>query len=82
MKRALLALIVFYKRVLSPLLPVACRFTPTCSAFATEAITTHGALRGTRLAIGRLLRCRPFAAAGWDPVPRREAPGTAEESPR
>ena len=71
MKTALLALLAFYKRVLSPLLPIACRFTPTCSAYAAEAIHVHGPLRGTRLAIGRLLRCRPFAAPGFDPVPPR-----------
>jgi putative membrane protein insertion efficiency factor len=65
----LLALIAVYKRLLSPLLPTACRFTPTCSEFAAEAIRRHGAWRGARLAAGRLLRCRPFSTPGHDPVP-------------
>ena len=69
MTRVLLGLLAGYKRFLSPILPVACRFTPTCSEFAAEAIRRHGPLRGTRLAVGRLLRCRPFSAPGHDPVP-------------
>ncbi|MCC7140454.1 MAG: membrane protein insertion efficiency factor YidD [Planctomycetes bacterium] len=71
MKRVLLALLVVYKRVISPLLPAACRFQPTCSMYAAEAIRRHGAWRGTRLAIGRLLRCRPGGGGGEDPVPPR-----------
>ena len=59
-----------YKRWISPLLPHACRFVPTCSEYALEAVELHGALRGTWLAAGRLLRCHPFARAGFDPVPR------------
>lgn len=69
MKRLLLLLIVGYKRLISPLLPVACRFTPTCSEYAAEAIRRHGAMRGTGLAIRRLSRCRPFGGGGEDPVP-------------
>jgi putative membrane protein insertion efficiency factor len=68
-KTLLLALVRFYQRVVSPVLPTACRFTPTCSQFAAEAIRRHGALRGSRLALGRVLRCRPFATPGHDPVP-------------
>ena len=71
MKRVLLALLVVYKRVISPLLPAACRFQPTCSMYAADAIRRHGAWRGTRLAIGRLLRCRPGGGGGEDPVPPR-----------
>jgi hypothetical protein len=58
-----------YKRFISPMLPRACRFVPTCSEYAMEAIERHGAVRGTLLAIGRLSRCHPFARAGFDPVP-------------
>ncbi|HZM11387.1 MAG TPA: membrane protein insertion efficiency factor YidD [Candidatus Limnocylindrales bacterium] len=59
-----------YKRWISPMLPHACRFVPTCSEFAMEAVEQHGALRGSWLAAGRLLRCHPFARAGFDPVPQ------------
>ncbi len=58
-----------YQRWLSPMLPHSCRFVPTCSQYAIDAIERHGALRGSWLAIGRLLRCHPFARAGYDPVP-------------
>jgi uncharacterized protein len=69
MRTLLLALVRAYQRFLSPLLPTACRFTPTCSEFAAEAIRRHGPWRGVRLATGRLLRCRPFSTPGHDPVP-------------
>lgn len=69
MKRILLAMLRFYKRSISPLLPNACRFTPTCSEYAMEAIRKHGALKGTGLAIWRVLRCNPFCKGGYDPVP-------------
>jgi putative membrane protein insertion efficiency factor len=69
MKRILLAMLRFYKRSISPLLPNACRFTPTCSEYAMEAIQKHGALKGTGLAIWRVLRCNPFCKGGYDPVP-------------
>lgn len=66
----LLALpIRLYKRWLSPLLPPACRFHPTCSVYALEALRKHGALRGVRLIVWRLLRCQPFHPGGFDPVP-------------
>ena len=66
----LLALpIRLYKRWLSPLLPPACRFHPTCSVYALEALQKHGALRGVRLTLWRLLRCQPFHPGGFDPVP-------------
>jgi putative membrane protein insertion efficiency factor len=68
--RLLLALVGFYRRYLSPLKGApTCRFVPTCSAYAQEAIVTHGALRGTLLACWRVCRCHPFAKAGLDPVP-------------
>ena len=63
------ALLDAYKRFLSPLLPSACRFEPTCSAYAREAIQRHGLARGSALAAKRLLRCHPFHRGGLDPVP-------------
>lgn len=59
----------FYKRTLSPLLPPACRFQPTCSEYAAEAVERHGVGRGVSLAFRRLLRCHPFSHGGFDPVP-------------
>jgi putative membrane protein insertion efficiency factor len=58
-----------YKRLVSPLLPHSCRFVPTCSEYAMQAVECHGVLRGALLAGARLLRCHPFAPAGYDPVP-------------
>ena len=69
MKTALLSLIRFYQAAISPMLGVACRYEPTCSAYAHEAIERHGAWRGLRLAAARLSRCRPGGGGGWDPVP-------------
>jgi hypothetical protein len=58
-----------YRLTFSPLLPSSCRFEPTCSAYAIDAILHHGALRGTLLVLRRLLRCQPRSAGGHDPVP-------------
>ncbi len=70
MKRIFLALIRFYRRNISPNTPPACRFTPTCSAYAHEAIQKYGALKGGWLALRRLLRCNPFYKGDYyDPVP-------------
>jgi len=68
MRFVLISLLKFYKAVISPWLPPSCRFTPTCSEYAREAIERHGALKGTGMAIWRLLRCQPFCAGGYDPV--------------
>ncbi len=69
MARLFLSLIRFYRRWVSPLTPPSCRFTPTCSAYAEEAVGEHGAARGGWLALRRLLRCHPFGGSGYDPVP-------------
>jgi putative membrane protein insertion efficiency factor len=69
MKRLLLVLIRLYQLCLSPFFGGQCRFYPTCSVYAAEAIDTHGALRGGWLAVRRLLRCHPFHAGGVDLVP-------------
>ncbi len=67
--RVLLVPINFYRRWISPVLPPTCRFEPSCSAYAVEALTTHGALRGSWLTVHRLARCAPWGRAGYDPVP-------------
>ena len=72
MKWLLLALIRAYQLILSPLLPPACRFEPSCSRYAAEAIRSHGALRGFWLALRRIARCHPFSPGGFDPVPPPE----------
>ena len=65
----LVVLLTGYRRLISPLLPPSCRFYPSCSAYALEAVQVHGALRGSWLAARRLSRCHPFHAGGLDPVP-------------
>ena len=69
LRRLLMLPVHLYRRFLSPLKPVTCRFHPTCSAYALQALERHGALRGTWLIARRILRCHPFTAAGEDPVP-------------
>lgn len=70
MKRLLLAMIRFYKKSVSPTRPPSCRFTPTCSTYAYQAITKYGCLKGGWLAFRRLLRCNPFyKGSPYDPVP-------------
>ena len=59
----------FYRKFISPLTPPSCRFTPTCSQYAIEAIAKHGPFKGTWLAVKRVLRCRPGGGSGYDPVP-------------
>ena len=78
MKRLPLAMIRFYQRAISPGLPPSCRFQPTCSHYAYDAIETHGTIRGTAMAIWRLLRCNPLNNGGYDPVVPE--PGASERS--
>jgi putative membrane protein insertion efficiency factor len=68
-RRLLLALIAAYQNTVGPALPPACRYQPTCSQYAYEAIQRHGALRGSWLALKRVLRCAPWGGSGYDPVP-------------
>jgi uncharacterized protein len=69
MQWILMAVVRGYQIVLSPLLPAACRYYPSCSAYALEALQKHGARRGGWLAMKRIGRCHPFRAGGYDPVP-------------
>ena len=69
MKRLLLLLISFYRAAISPIFLPHCRYYPTCSAYALEAVTRYGAWRGGWMALRRILRCHPFHRGGYDPVP-------------
>lgn len=86
MKYLLLFPLRFYQKFISPLKAPCCRFYPTCSAYAVEAVTVHGALRGGLLALRRLLKCHPLHPGGYDPVPpvkcscREHHIASAEES--
>ena len=77
MKYLLIALLKAYRFAISPLYGQVCRYYPSCSAYALRAVTVHGAVRGSWLAVRRLLRCHPWAAGGYDPVPG--TPEYAEE---
>ena len=71
MKYVLIALLRGYRAVISPLYGQVCRYHPSCSGYALEAVTVHGSLRGSWYAVRRLARCHPWAAGGYDPVPPR-----------
>jgi putative membrane protein insertion efficiency factor len=71
MKKFIIALIRGYRSLISPLFPPSCRFHPTCSQYAIQAIERFGAIRGSWLAIKRILRCNPFHPGGYDPVPEK-----------
>jgi hypothetical protein len=72
MKTLLIWLIKGYRALISPLFPPVCRFQPTCSSYALEAVNRFGAWRGSWLAVQRILRCHPFHPGGYDPVPQKE----------
>jgi len=74
MRHPLCVLIRGYQLAISPLLGARCRYFPSCSQYALEAITGYGALRGSWMALRRLLRCHPFHAGGYDPVPSHDSP--------
>lgn len=69
MARLLILPIRFYQKFISPLTPPSCRYTPTCSQYAVEALRKHGLLKGMYLAVRRILRCHPWGGHGYDPVP-------------
>ena len=75
MQRLLIAIVRAYRLLLSPWLGGACRFSPTCSVYAIEALQTHGAAQGSYLTLRRLARCHPWCAGGHDPVPRAAGAG-------
>lgn len=70
MRTLMTILLRVYKQAVSPWLPASCRYVPTCSEYAAEAVARHGLLHGTALACWRVLRCSPFAKGGFDPVPK------------
>lgn len=80
LRRLTTAPLRFYRRFLSPFKPPMCRFSPTCSQYAIESIETHGILRGSALAIGRIARCHPFCEGGHDPVPPVKSKSTKDLS--
>ncbi|MDZ4063178.1 MAG: membrane protein insertion efficiency factor YidD [Coriobacteriia bacterium] len=69
MRRALVLIVCGYQKILSPILPPSCRFTPTCSAYAITSLERYGVLKGGWLALKRVFRCHPWNPGGYDPVP-------------
>lgn len=78
MKQVALFCLRLYKVVVSPFLPAACRYVPTCSEYTAEAVARHGLLRGAAMGLWRILRCNPFARGGYDPVPVKETASPAQ----
>ncbi len=72
MKKIILQMIRFYQRYISPMSPPSCRFYPTCSQYAIEAVEEHGAIKGSYLAVRRILKCHPLHKGGFDPVPPKK----------
>ncbi|MCH5242507.1 MAG: membrane protein insertion efficiency factor YidD [Muribaculaceae bacterium] len=69
MKHLLIYLVKFYQCAISPHFPAACRYTPTCSTYAVEALQKHGVIKGSWLTVKRIARCHPWGGSGYDPVP-------------
>lgn len=81
MKYLLIGLLKLYRTFISPLYGQVCRYHPTCSAYALDAVREYGSLKGSWLAVRRLLRCHPWAAGGYDPVPPRHSPSRETADP-
>ncbi len=81
LKSILIGLIRFYQAAISPYTPPSCRYTPTCSAYAIEAVERHGVLRGGWLFLRRFGRCHPWGGEGYDPVPPNPPPPSGREGP-
>ncbi len=75
--RGVVSLIQLYRHMVSPLRPATCRFVPTCSQYAVDALLEFGLFRGTWLAVARLIKCGPWHRGGWDPIPERSNPRAA-----
>ena len=82
LKKLLIGLVGLYRSWISPLTPPSCRFTPTCSAYAMEALERHGAIRGSWLSVRRILRCHPWGGSGFDPVPGESDAGAVDAGDR
>jgi len=80
MKYVLIALLKAYRFAISPLYGQVCRYHPSCSAYALEAVTVHGSIKGSWLAVLRIARCNPWARGGYDPVPPRTGRGSTPKS--
>lgn len=78
MARAVIALVEWYRHMVSPLRPASCRFIPTCSRYAVDALTEYGLVRGGWLSVVRLVKCGPWHRGGWDPIPERQVPAENE----
>ena len=76
-----MGMIRFYRAGISPFTPPSCRYTPSCSAYAYEAIETYGAVRGGWMGLRRILRCHPWGGSGWDPVPKPDGETAPEPLP-
>ncbi|MCW2753838.1 MAG: yidD [Marmoricola sp.] len=79
MRYVLIGLLKAYRFAISPLYGQVCRYHPTCSAYALEAVTVHGSIKGTWLAVRRVGRCHPWAAGGYDPVPAKTSPAKSSQ---